>query len=310
MTTLAILCSGQGFQTPDMFDLVADAPEAEPVFAAATMALDARDPRAIARDGDPEEMHRNRTAQILCCTQALAAAAALRPRLDVDLVVAGYSVGELAAWGVAGLFDPPAIFQLAAERAAAMDAATSAPSGLAAVRGLGRPAVEDLCNRHGAFIAIVNAADQMVVGGPCTALDALLAAAEAAGAERMTRLPVGVPSHTPLLAEAAVRFEAALRRQQLASRTLDDRLLSGIDGAPVFDVDEGLGKLARQIAQTVDWAACMEECRSAGAVRALELGPGRALARLMGGVIGEHDSRSLADFHTIEGVVRWTTREL
>ena len=32
---VAILCSGQGSQHPAMFDLVADCPEAEPVFAAA-----------------------------------------------------------------------------------------------------------------------------------------------------------------------------------------------------------------------------------------------------------------------------------
>ena len=306
MTPLAILCSGQGFQTPDMFDLLADVPEAAPIFAAATAAL-GRDPRDVAR-GDPEHAHRNRTAQILCCTQALAAAAVLRPRLEGEVVVAGYSVGELAAWGVAGLFDAPTILQLAVERAALMDAATSQPSGLAAVRGLDRAALEQLCSRHGAFIAIVNAPDQIVVGGPRTALDPLLAEAEAAGAESLTPLAVEVPSHTPLLAEAARRFAAALRGKPLASRRLADRLLSGIDGAPVFDIDEGLGKLARQIAQAVDWAACMEECRSAGAVRALELGPGRALARLMGGVLGERDSRSIADFQTIDGVVRWAAR--
>ena len=308
MTTLAILCSGQGFQAANMFDLVADAPEAAPIFAAAVVVFGGRDPRAMVRDDDPGELHRNSTAQILCCTQALAAAAVLRPRLDTEVVVAGYSVGELAAWGVAGLFDAPAILRLAAARAAAMDEATREPSGLAAVRGLSRSALEALCARHGAYVAIVNAPDQMVIAGLRTALDATVADAEAAGAERVTLLPVEVPSHTPLLAGAAQRFEAVLRKEPLASRALGDRLLSGIDGAPVFDLDDGLGKLARQIAQPVDWAACMEACRAAGAMRALELGSGRALARLMGGVLGERDSRSLADFHTIDGAVRWAAK--
>ena len=36
---VAILCSGQGGQHPAMFDLVANCPEAEPVFAAASVVL-------------------------------------------------------------------------------------------------------------------------------------------------------------------------------------------------------------------------------------------------------------------------------
>ncbi len=48
--TIAILCSGQGTQHRDMFALTAEAPEAAAVFAAATQALDGRDPRAIVRE--------------------------------------------------------------------------------------------------------------------------------------------------------------------------------------------------------------------------------------------------------------------
>ena len=79
----------------------------------------------------------------------------------------------------------------------------------------------------------------------------------------------------------------------------------GIDGASVFDAREGLAKLGRQIAETVNWAACLEACRANGARRALELGPGDALARMMGNVIGERDSRSVAEFRSIDGVLRW-----
>ena len=39
MSAVAVLCSGQGFQNGMMFDLVADAPEAAPVFEAAKLAL-------------------------------------------------------------------------------------------------------------------------------------------------------------------------------------------------------------------------------------------------------------------------------
>jgi [acyl-carrier-protein] S-malonyltransferase len=45
-------------------------------------------------------------------------------------VVAGYSVGELASWGVAGLMDAKTVLNLAVARSAAMDGATLEPSGL------------------------------------------------------------------------------------------------------------------------------------------------------------------------------------
>ena len=40
------------------------------------------------------------------------------------------------------------------------------------------------------------------------------------------------------------------------AREPEARLLSGIDGAAVLEARDGLAKLGRQVAQTVDWAAC------------------------------------------------------
>ena len=103
--------------------------------------------------------------------------------------------------------------------------------------------------------------------------------------------------------DAAERFGKYLREFQDV-RAPKARLLSGIDGAAVFDTRDGLTKLGKQVAQTVDWAACMEACRASGATRALELGPGDALARMMGGVIGERESRSVAEFRSLDGVLK------
>jgi [acyl-carrier-protein] S-malonyltransferase len=56
----------------------------------------------------PDQLYANQTAQLLCCTQALAAWAALdlgaRLVPAKQIIVAGYSIGELAAWGCAGVF--------------------------------------------------------------------------------------------------------------------------------------------------------------------------------------------------------------
>jgi [acyl-carrier-protein] S-malonyltransferase len=86
-----------------MFDLLADAPKADPVFKAAKLVLDGRDPRDLVHQASNKALHADRAGQILCCTQAMAAWAMVSGRVHRPLVVAGYSVGELAAWGVAGL---------------------------------------------------------------------------------------------------------------------------------------------------------------------------------------------------------------
>lgn len=303
MSRLALLCSGQGFQHPGMFALTAGAEAAEPVFAAAADVL-GKDPRTIAGGGD---LHRNAVAQVLCCTQALAAQAVLVDALgDDEVVVAGYSVGELAAWGVAGVFDPATTLRLAQRRAAIMDeAAAGTPGGLAAIRGLPRARVEALCRAHDAHVAIENGPDQLVIGGSRSALRATLDAARAAGAGKMTELAVTIASHTPLLAEAEAPLAAALHAAKAGALPPDRRLLSGIDGAGVFDRGAGLDKLARQVRQTVNWQGCMEACVAAGVTRALELGPGTALAHLMAAHLEARNCRALDDFRTPDGVRRW-----
>ncbi|WP_026440757.1 acyltransferase domain-containing protein [Acidocella facilis] len=304
--TIAILCSGQGAQSAGMFTLLADAPAAAPVFAAAKIALERTDPRDLVQQASSAAFHANKLGQILCCTQALAAWAVINDRLPRPLVVAGYSVGELAAWGIAGLLDMPAVLALAVERAAVMDAATLEPSGLAAVRGLSQAVLEKLCHGHSCFIAIVNAPDQMLVGGTHPALAALIANAQTAGAAHTVLLPVAVASHTPLLATASRIFG-----EKLAAAPIRDglpegiRLLSGIDGAPVFDVAAGAAKLARQIQQTVDWAACMDNIRSSTVSKVIELGPGSALAHMMRDEMPEADVHSLAEFHSLVGFMHW-----
>jgi malonyl CoA-acyl carrier protein transacylase len=135
--TLAILCSGQGRQHAGMFALTGEAPDAAPLFAHATDLTGGRDPREIVRNESSTALHHNRIGQILCTLQALAAMSALRSAMPDRLVIAGYSVGEVAAWGVAGVLAMTDTLDLVADRAAAMDSAAPAGDGLLFVRGTG-----------------------------------------------------------------------------------------------------------------------------------------------------------------------------
>ncbi len=302
--TLAVLLSGQGGQHPGMFDLTAAWPAAAPVFAAAARVL-GRDPRDLVREPGAD-LHGNRTGQILCCVAALAGWTVVEAAQPARAIVAGYSIGDLAAWACAGRFDAETILRLAAARAEAMDAASGEGFGLAGIRGLRLAVIETLAGRHGCHLAIRNAADSAVIGGPRAGLEAVCAEAQAAGAGRAVVLPVRTPSHTPLLAEASRLFAAILARETPQRPPPGaPRLIAGLDGAPVFAAGAGLDKLSRQIAQTIDWAACLEACREYGCDTVLELGPGHALATMAGEAIPGARIHALDAFRSAAGLIDW-----
>ena len=303
---IAILCSGQGTQHPGMFDLVAQAPESGPIFEAAREVLGGQDPRQFVQEADPETLFSNRSGQILCCTQALAAWAILRPHLPEPIVLAGYSVGELAAWGCAGMLEPTDLLRLAVSRAELMDEAGGTDGGLAAIIGLSRPVVEALCRAHNAHLSIINGQDRFVVGGVKEALKIIHDEAIKAGATRATILRVAVAAHTPLLAEASRRFSDILDHLRLLNRPPKGiRLLSGIDGETVFDTADGRQKLAAQISRTINWEACLDGCRAVATETYLELGPGRALANMALEASPRARTHSIEDFRSPAGLIAW-----
>ena len=307
--TLAILCSGQGLQGPGMFALTDDTPEAAGLFAHAASLLGGCDPREMVRSAADPVLHQNRIGQILCTVQTVAAMAALRDAWPRRLIVAGYSVGEVAAWSVAGLVDAAVTLDLVARRAEAMDAASAVGEGLLFVRGLARDTVDRLCKRHDAAVAIVNPDDAYILGGLGEALDALAEEARRMGAVRVIRVAVNVASHTPRLAAASVAFRNVLNEAPIKHRPATGvRFFSGIDGSAVLDVPRGLDKLAEQISHPVLWAACLEGCVEAGASSFLELGPGQGLARMAASAYPHIPARSLEDFRTLQGVRTWLSR--
>lgn len=302
---VAILCSGQGGQHREMFVVLEDRPETEAIFKAAAPLLAGVDPRRFVREAGEDALFGNRAGQILCCTQALAAWSVLGPARPADVVMAGYSVGELAAWGCAGVFTPSQVLGLAARRADLMEDAAPPGAGLAAIVGLPRPTLERVLQAHGAFLAISNAPDSVVIGGTSEALDACLAEAIRSGAKTARRLRVAVPSHTELLEPAATAFAAILAGEGRNGLAAGVRLLCGLDGDRVRNLEHGLDKLAQQIASTINWSDCLDGCIETGASTFLELGPGAALCRMVEKRSPGLSARSVDEFRSVEGLRSW-----
>lgn len=304
--SVAFLIAGQGAQHAGMFDILLGQAAAEAVLAEAATLLGGHDPRAIAASEDGGRFG-NRTGQILCC----AAVAGVWSALPIDpaqpMTLAGYSVGELASWHCAGLFDAGTLLRLAALRAEHMDAASAGQQGrLVAVVGLRRSAITALCRDHGAEIAIVNGRDHFVIGVRAGNLDALMQALASARPSALRVLPVAVASHTSALHAASLGFRDDLRAVTMApSLRARIRLLSGLDGEPVVSIPRGQDRLAEAISQSLDWAACLDTVRASGARTILELGPGTALAAMARAAIPEARVHSVDDFRSLEGVADW-----
>ena len=304
---IALLCSGQGTQHRDMFRLSGALPGASPIFAAAERVLGV-DPRAFVRAASDSSLYANRAAQILCVTQALAARALLMDVIPDRHILAGYSVGELAAWGVGGLLGPEQAVSLASVRADIMSRASSAGDGLASVRGLRYETVERLAHETQAEVAIVNPNDTFVLGGSGAALRNFCEAALAAGALRAVLLPVGVASHTSRLAAAVAPLRAAIAAHRPANPPPGVLLLSALDGSAVSEAEAGADGLARQISTRLQWSTCLTAAVERGASLFVELGPGRALAEMARAAHPDVPARSLDDFRTPEGLLSWIGR--
>jgi [acyl-carrier-protein] S-malonyltransferase len=304
-TTIAILCSGQGQQHREMFGTVSEAVEAEPVFREASQYFNGVDPRNFVRDAPEDALFSNRVGQLLCCTQALAAWAALGPARPRRAVIAGYSVGELAAWGCAGILAPEVVLALAEQRARLMDAVSPPDAGLLGVVGLRAPEIAPLLERNALSIAIENDIDSFVVGGLNSGLVAFAEQVQQIGARHVKRIHVAVPSHTTLLRAACPAFANVLKHHAFHRPEPGLRLLSGIDADRVVDLGEGADKLAAQIAQTIHWSDCLQACIESGAVAALELGPGDALCRMLENRDAPLAVRAYDKFRRLDSVRTW-----
>jgi [acyl-carrier-protein] S-malonyltransferase len=181
--------------------------------------------------------------------------------------------------------------------------------GMLFIRGLSRAVIEGLLAEQDAAIAIINPGDAFVVAGTHAALQSIAAAAQRQGAARVVPVGVEIASHSPLMREASVAFRAQLGHVSVAETpTPGTRLFSGIDGAVVLNGPAAVGKLASQLSQPVQWAACLDACVEAGADAFLELGPGRALAEMAANAYPGVAARSVDEFKSLDGVRAWLAR--
>jgi [acyl-carrier-protein] S-malonyltransferase len=294
----ALIFSGQGLQHPGMLPWL----QRDEIITSLETVLGAdwRD-----RLSDPEVARNNRRAQVLLTATSCAAWAQLQALVEPPAIVAGYSVGEMAAFAAAGVFDAPTAIALAGQRADAMDeAARFTDTGLLGVTGASEGGPEDLCARFDLDMAIRIDPASAVLGGQRRDLDAAAADASARG-WRCTPLNIAMASHTRWMTAAVSAFDQVLAGVEVHRPSL--ALISNAKGR-VRDAPTARLALSSQIAQTVRWDDCMDAIAAQRVSAVLEIGPGQALARMWQDRHAEVPARSADEFRSAPAIAAWLER--
>jgi [acyl-carrier-protein] S-malonyltransferase len=248
------LFPGQGSQTPDMRDLVAQ-----------------RDPdlleRVTALVGEDESTRFAQPA-IFCASLAGWDALDLEPA-----AAAGHSLGELAALAAAGVLAREDALRLVVLRGKLMAEADDVGSMLALV-GATEEDAETVADEAGVTVANDNAPGQVVLSGP---RDALARAEEIARERGRRALPLDVAGafHSPSMDPAVEPFRAALDETEIHEGAFP--VFSCASTKPFEDVR---AELAAALTRPVRWRETVLALHEAGGRRFVEVGPGKVLARL------------------------------
>ncbi|HEY9067290.1 MAG TPA: acyltransferase domain-containing protein [Burkholderiaceae bacterium] len=301
--SLALLFPGQGSQHAGALRWLDRRSEATQTLQlmAATLGADWR-----TRLPDAAWAASNEIAQPLVTGLSLAAWQCLADKLPRPAVIAGYSVGELAAFAAAGVFDASTAMTLAGARAGAMErSAAGHATGLMAVHATALRRIAPSCERHGLSLAIRLSSDSCIVGGLASSLDAAQAEWMAAGI-RCTRLAIHVASHTRWMANAATEFAQRLGSVRFAVPQV--ALVCNESAALSREPNELARCLAAQIASPILWDSCLEAIAERGVRCVLEVGPGTALSALWRGRYPDIPVRSVDEFGSPEAVAAWVSK--
>lgn len=210
--------------------------------------------------------------------------------------LAGHSLGEYTALVAAGAIELKDAAHLVRIRGQAMQAA--APSGvgaMAAVIGAEDELVETVCREvsgdHVVVPANYNSPGQIVIGGHALAVDAALAELANRGVRKAVKLAVSVPSHTPLMREAANRLAEAMGAYTWHKPSIP--VVQNVDARIHESTVAICDALVRQLYLPVRWTECMQVLVSAGCTQVAECGPGKVLAGLARRIDKSLDMRTL-----------------
>ena len=301
--SIAFVFPGQGSQSLGMLaELAAAHPEVRAAFDEASQGA-GLDLWALSQQGPEEQLNQTEFTQPALLAAGVAtwrawlARGGARPAL-----LAGHSLGEYAALVAAGSISLADGAKLVRERGRLMQASVPAGTGaMAAVLGAEDALIAEVCDAVAGEGVVVpanfNSPGQVVIGGDAAAVDRALAELAARGVRKAVKLAVSVPSHTPLMREAANRLSEVMAGMAWNEPSIP--VVQNVDGEVHEGVQSIRDALVRQLYLPVRWTDCVQALAARGATRVAECGPGKVLTGLAKRIDKTLDARALgtpADF--------------
>ena len=271
---LALLFPGQGSQTPGMLEPWLN-DETKKVLATWSLHIDL-DLERLGTTAGADEIKDTANAQPLIVAAGLLGAQALG--LSKFSVVAGHSVGEITAAGIAGVLSPAHALELVRQRGISMaKAASQVETGMSAILGGDRNEVLKAIADCNLVPANDNGAGQIVAAGSLEALDKLNENPPTGA--RVRALAVAGAFHTHYMQPAVSHVAGFVEKVTIHEPKA--QLLSNKDGAVVANGTDAIDRIVNQIANPVRWDLCMESLVQLGVTGVIEFPPAGTLVGLL-----------------------------
>ena len=297
-TQLAFVFPGQGSQSVGMLAELSELyPVVRETFVEASEGA-GTDLWALSQGGPEEMLNRTEYTQPALLAAGIAVWRAWQMQGGaMPSRLAGHSLGEYTALVAAGALSLKDGAHLVRLRGQLMqDAAPEGVGAIAAVLGADDALVAEVCVQASDAQVVVpanfNSPGQIVIGGDSAAVDRAVALLGERGVRKVVKLAVSVPSHTPLMREAANRLAEAMAGLQWNAPQLP--VVQNVDAQAHASTDAIRDALVRQLYLPVQWTQCVQALAANGVTRVAECGPGKVLAGLVKRIDKSLDARSLS----------------
>lgn len=292
MDKIAFVFSGQGDQYPGMGkELYEKYPAARRIY---DLCDEIRPGTSVqCFNGTEEELRETRNTQPCLFAMELAAASVLLEKGIVPDRTAGFSLGEVVAATVSGVFDNETGFRLGCRRGELMQReAEKFHTAMAAVVKLTPEQVQEICSKYSNVYPVnFNCPGQITVAGLSSQMPALFSDVKAAGG-RAIPLKVKGAFHSPFMSGAAKAFAEELKKVKVNGRRIP--LYSNLTAVPYGNDVAGL--LSLQICNPVQWEKIIRHMLLNEVTTFVEIGPGKTLSNMIRKISAEVKTLNVSEY--------------